>query len=87
MEYDQLFNQVEYQEVREVRETFFDKLEQRGVVLGMRKTLSRLLQTKFGALNQEVLDSVQKIESEEELTKLVEKAITVSSLDELGFEI
>ena len=70
-----------------MRETFFDKLKREGVVLGMQKTLSQLLQTKFGALNQEVLDSVQKIESEEELTKLVEKAITASSLDELGFEI
>ena len=89
-QFQRLLEQAEYQEVREMRETFFDKLKQegreQGVVLGMQKTLSRLLQVKFGTLNQKIIDRVQKIESEEELTSLAEKVITASSLDELGFE-
>ena len=77
-----------------MRETVFGKLERRGlergleqgIILGMQKFLSRLLQAKFGTLNQEIIDRVQNIESEEAMANLVEKAITASSLDELEFE-
>ena len=38
-------------------------------------------------LNQEIIDRVQKIESEEAMANLVEKAITASSLDELELKL
>ena len=68
-----------------MRETVFGKLERRGreqgfkqgveqgIILGMQKFLSRLLQAKFGTLNQEIIDRVQNIESEEAMANLVEK--------------
>jgi len=65
-----------------MRQTYFDKLEQRG----MRKILTKQLQAKFGPLPQEVVDRVQKIESEDELSELAEKVIKVSSLSELGLD-
>jgi len=85
-QFQSLLNQIEHQEVREVRETFFDKLERRGRIQGKQETLSRLMQVRFGALPQGVVDKVRKIESEEELTILFEKAITASSLAELELD-
>ncbi len=82
-----------------MRETVFGKLErqgfeqglkqgvEQGIILGMQQFLSRLLQAKFGTLNQEIIDRVQKIESEEAMANLVEKAITASSLDELELKL
>ena len=67
-----------------MRETYFDKLEQRGVVKGMQNILFQLLQTKFGSLPQAVVDKIQKIESESDLTELAKKVVTASSLAELG---
>ena len=77
-----LEQEEEYQEVREMRGTYFDKLERQG----MQKILTRQLQAKFGPLPQEVVDKVQKIESENELTQIAEKFITASSLAELGLD-
>ena len=85
-QFQSLLNQVERQEVKEMRETFFDKLKREGRIQGKQETLSRLMQVRFGILPQEVVDKVRKIESEEELTILFDKAIIASSLDEIGFE-
>ena len=82
--FQRLLDGEEYQEVREMRETYFDKLEQRGVVKGMQNILFQLLQTKFGSLPQAVVDKIQKIESESDLTELAKKVVTASSLAELG---
>ena len=79
-DFQRLLEQDEYQEVTEMRETYFDKLERQG----MRKLFTRQLQAKFGPLSQEVVDRVQKIESEDELAELAEKFVTASSLAELG---
>ncbi|MFQ6041466.1 MAG: DUF4351 domain-containing protein [Candidatus Poribacteria bacterium] len=81
-DFQRLLEQEDYQEVREMRETYFDKLERRG----MRKILTRQLQAKFGPLPQEVADRVNKIESEDELQKIAEKVVTASSLAELGLD-
>jgi len=72
----------DYQEVREMQETYFDKLERRG----MRKILSQLLQTKFGPLPESVADGIQKIKSENELTELAKRIVTATSLAELGLD-
>ena len=89
-QFQSLLNQIEYQEVREVRETFFDKLERRGReqgrIQGKQEALSQLMQVRFGELPQKVVDKVRKIGSEEELTILLDKVVTVSSLAELGLE-
>jgi len=74
------------QEVREVRETFFDKLKRQGRIQGKQEALSQLMQVRFGKLPQKVVDKVRKIGSEEELTILLDKVVTVSSLTELGLE-
>ncbi len=79
-DFQRLLAEEEYQEVREMQGTYFDKLERQG----MQKLLMRQLQVKFGPLPQEVADRVQKIESEDELTKIAERFITASSLAELG---
>ena len=78
-----------------MRETFFDKLKregreqgrEQGRIQGKQETLSRLIQIRFGELPQKVVDKVRTIGSEEELSILFDKAITASSLDELGLEL
>jgi len=72
--------------VREMRETYFDKLERQGAVKGMQNILTQQLQTKFGALPEVVADRIQKIKSEDELTELAKKVVTASSLVELGLD-
>jgi Mg/Co/Ni transporter MgtE len=59
-------------------------LRQKWHVEAMQKMLSEQLQAKFGPLPQEVVESVQKIESEDELSNLAKRLITASSLAELG---
>ena len=75
-----LEQEEEYQEVREMRGTYFDKLERQG----MRKILTQQLQTKFGSLPQAVVGRIQAMESENELTELAKKVVIASSLAELG---
>ena len=53
-------------------------------VKGIQRMLSELLQAKFGPLPQEIIDNVQKIESEDRLSDLGKKLIIASSLAELG---
>ena len=65
-----------------MRGTYFDKLKRQG----MQEVLTRQLQAKFGPLPQEVVDRVQKIESEDELAELAERFVTASSLAELGLD-
>jgi len=81
-DFQRLLEQEDYQEVREMRGTYFDKLKRQG----MQEVLTRQLQAKFGPLPQEVVDRVQKIESENELAELAEKFVTASSLVELGLD-
>ena len=85
-DFQRLLEQEEYREVREMRETYFDKLERQGVVKGMQNMLSKQLQAKFGSLPQEIVDRVKKIESEDRLAELAEKFVTASSLAELGLD-
>ena len=84
-DFQRLLEQEEYQEVKEMRETYFDKLERQGVVKGMQNILSQLLQTKFGSLSQAVVGRIQAIESENELTELAKKVVMASSLSELVY--
>ena len=81
-DFQRLLKQEEYQEVREMRQTYFDKLEQRG----MRKILTQQLQAKFGTLPKAVADKIQTIEAENELTELAKKVVTATSLAELGLD-
>ena len=76
----------EYQEVKEMQETYFDKLQRQGAVQGMQELLAQLLQSKFGSLPQTVADKIQTMESQDELTELAKKVVTASSLTELGLD-
>ncbi|MBI1922721.1 hypothetical protein HYR99_00575 [Candidatus Poribacteria bacterium] len=53
-------------------------------VNAMKKMLSQQLQAKYGALPEEVVERIQKVKSEDELSDLAKKLITASSLAELG---
>ena len=81
-DFQSLLEQEEYQEVREMRGTYFDKLKRQG----MQEILTRQLQAKFGLLFQSVADKIRTIESEDELTELAKKVITAKSSTELGLD-
>ncbi|MBC8228314.1 hypothetical protein H8E77_02045 [bacterium] len=85
-DFQRLLKREEHREVREMRETYFDKLKRQGAVEAMQNMLSKQLQAKFGSLPQEIVDRVRKIESEDELQKIAEKFVTASSLVELGLD-
>ena len=85
-DFQRLLEREEYQEVKEMRETYFDKLKRQGAIEAMQNILSQLLQTKFGSLPQAVADRIRAIESENELTELAKKVVIVSSLAELGLD-
>jgi hypothetical protein len=81
-DFQRLLEQEEYQEVTEMRGTYFDKLKRQG----MQEVLYQQLQVKFGFLPQVVADKIQTIESENELTELAKKVIMAESLAELGLD-
>ena len=78
--FDERLGQEVNWEVREIEYSYFGKLRQEGMHL----ILLEMLQVKFGELPPVTADRVRTIESQEELTILVTKAINATSLEDLG---
>jgi hypothetical protein len=78
--FDEHLGQEVNWEVREIEYSYFEKLRQEGMHL----ILLEMLQVKFGELPPVTADRVRAIESQEELTILVTKAINATSLEDLG---
>jgi hypothetical protein len=63
--------------------TWTDRVEIEGEKKGMRRILLDLLQARFGAIPDEVRQRVEKIRSEDRLSRLATKVLTARSLKEM----
>jgi len=59
-----------------------EKGEQSGMLRDARELVMDVLEVKFGAVSEDILDKVQKIQEREVLRGLFKQAIRVSSLEE-----
>lgn len=57
---------------------------EKGLELGMREVLLRLLRNRFPDLPDQTIERVDAIRSPEELCSLAERLLTAQSLEELG---
>ena len=88
--YRRLLKRKEFRAVQEVELTWADKLVEKGreegreegVVEGKRKTLLRLLASKFGGLPRKVRSRAETL-SEPELDSALDRLLTAATLDEL----
>jgi hypothetical protein len=69
--------------VQEVELTWADKLMEKGVIEGKRRTLLRLLSAKFGTLPAKVTARTEAM-SNAELDSVLDRLLTATTLDELG---
>lgn len=95
-EYARLLAQDPNQEVRIMELTWGDQIKEQGRVEGlvegreegrlegMRALLLDVIEQRFGAPSEDTKDRVQGISSAEELTELARRAVSASSLGELG---
>ncbi|HSS50789.1 MAG TPA: hypothetical protein VLX28_17760 [Thermoanaerobaculia bacterium] len=63
--------------------TWTDRLFVEGKKQGVREALLDLLQERFGPIPDDVRQSVEKIRSEDRLTRLMKKVLTARSLKEM----
>src|SRR5258708_3625219 len=63
--------------------TWTDRVEIEGEKKGMRRILLDLLQERFGAVPDDVRQRVEKIRSEDRLSRLAKKVLTARSLKEM----
>lgn len=63
--------------------TWTDRVEIEGEKKGMRRVLLALLQARFGSVPDDVRQRVEKIRSEDRLTRLAERVLTARSLKEM----
>jgi hypothetical protein len=63
--------------------TWTDRLLVEGEKQGFRKALLQLLEQRFGPIPDDVRQRVEKIRSEDRLTRLLEKVLTARSLKEM----
>jgi hypothetical protein len=93
-EYDALLAMEEYQMISNLETTWADQFiaqgreqgEAWGEARGLRRTLLKQLQVKFGDLPRSVPEQVQGIASVEQLDALLERLLTADSLAELGLD-
>jgi hypothetical protein len=84
----QLLSGKEYRTMRDMELTYFDELELKaelkGELKGKRKTLLRLLTTKFGPLPASAVAQIEAVTSPSELDTYLDRFVTANSLDEIG---
>ncbi|MCS6859646.1 MAG: Rpn family recombination-promoting nuclease/putative transposase [Abditibacteriales bacterium] len=96
--YEQLVEQPEQKEVKEMLTVYEERGMQRGIAIGEQRGIAlgtvrgkreatlRLLRGRFGKLPKAVEAQVKAMESEAELDALFDAALTAPSLEELGFK-
>ena len=72
------------EEVRTMRKTWAEQLEEKGMEKGVRQTLLRQLGARFGPLTEEVRRRVEAIRSVERLNEMAEQILVARSLEEMG---
>jgi hypothetical protein len=88
--YGRLLSGKEYRKVQEMELSWADKLRAEGIheglVRGKRETLKKLLVTRFGKLPSVLETRIDRVASEEELDRYLDRILTARSLEELGLE-
>jgi hypothetical protein len=72
------------EEVRTMRMTWAEKLEEKGREQGVRQTLLRLLGLRFGPISEDVRRRIEAIGSVERLNQIAEQILVAHSLEEMG---
>jgi len=78
--FERLLSRKEYRTVREVKETWSDRMRAEG----KRETLLRLLASKFGPLSPETIAKVNAVPSAEEVDAYAERVVSAASLEDVG---
>jgi hypothetical protein len=71
-------------EVRTMRMTWAEKLEEKGREQGVRQTLLRQLGLRFGPVSEDVRRRIEAIGSVERLNQIAEQILVARSLEEMG---
>ena len=78
--FERLLSRKEYRTVREVKETWSDRMRAEG----KRETLLRLLASRFGPLSPETIAKVNAVPSAEEVDAYAERVVSAASLEDVG---
>lgn len=89
---DRVLSQERYREVRNMRLSWAEKIEEKGrkegkkegLLEGKRETLLRLLKTKFGPLPEEMISRVRAVPSVRELDAYLDRVLVAASLEDMG---
>ena len=83
-EFERLTQQPEAQGVREMISIYEERGIEKGIAIGERNSLLKVLRRKFGELPQTVTAHIEAIASEEELDALFDRAFDADTLDDMG---